>query len=37
MKRNATVNNQEENKKELLVELIDELETGADIYGTQQA
>lgn len=37
MKRNTTVNNQEENKKELLVELIDELETGADIYGTQQA
>lgn len=37
MKRNANVNNQENNKKELLVELIDELKTGADIYGTQQA
>lgn len=37
MKRKVTVNNQEENKKELLVELIDELGTGVDIYGTQQA
>ena len=37
MKRNATVNNQEENEKELLVELIDELKTGADIYDTKQA
>ncbi len=37
MKRTITVNNQEENKKELLVELINETKTGADIYGTQQA
>lgn len=37
MKRNATVNNQEENKKALLVKLIDEYKAGADNYDTQQA